>query len=477
MKLFPKTFCYTLMIMIVITLIGHGSMYLLIPAFYTTQKENLAEEIGEEIIQQLQQPGGLSADKIVEKYAKNKAFVTLTCGDEQYVYGSFYIEDALNGRGKDYSFQASPEIKETDSQTDITGVEQGLEGLAPYLATQFVKRDFSFQDANGESCSLLILITLQPVNEAKNVVLEILPVNLFICFIISAVVAFLYSRRLSAPIKKISDTTEQMRQLKKDAVCEVHTKDEIGQLSQNVNALYQELLTSIDDLHTEISHVSEVEQSKIDFMRAASHELKTPVSAVCTMLDSMILGVGKFGDTDTYLPICKEKMLQLSAMIQEVLDASKLSGQPEEGRQKIELSVLLHEICAPYSLIANSKGITFCVDTEIAGTVFIPPKTMKRAISNVISNAVNYTSREGMVRVVCSNDTVVVENECVPIPDKDLKHLFEAFYRPDYSRSRETGGNGLGLYITHKLLDTYHISYSFAPCAKGMRFTIECPTE
>ena len=223
--LFPKTFCYTLMLMITITLIGHGLMYFLIPAFYTLQKENLAESIGEEIIQQPQQSSELPGDKVVEQYAKNKAFVSLTCGDKQYVYGSFYIEDDLNGNGKDYSFQASPGDQKNNSQSNVTGAEQGIEGLVPYLATQFVKREFSFQNANNETCSLLILVTLQPVNETKGIVIEILPINLSICFIISSVVAFLYSKRFSTPIKKISEATEQMRLLERNAACKIRTKD------------------------------------------------------------------------------------------------------------------------------------------------------------------------------------------------------------------------------------------------------------
>ena len=153
-----------------------------------------------------------------------------------------------------------------------------------------------------------------------------------------------------------------------------------------------------------------------------------------------------------------------------------MTGQPEEPIKKVQLSELLHEVCNSYRLIADSKGIVFYIETEKAGVVHIPVKAVKRAISNVISNAVNYTNSGGKVSVICSEGTIIVENECVPISEKDLNHLFEAFYRPDYSRSRETGGNGLGLYITHKLLDTYKIPYSFMPYEHGMRFTINCPT-
>ena len=65
-----------------------------------------------------------------------------------------------------------------------------------------------------------------------------------------------------------------------------------------------------------------------------------------------------------YLPVYKEKMLQLSFMIQEALDASKLSGQPEEAIREIQLSELLHEICNSYNLIASSKGIVFCINLK-----------------------------------------------------------------------------------------------------------------
>lgn len=474
MKLFPKTFCYTLSIMVAITLIGHGLIYFLLPVFYTHEKESLADSIGKEMIERIQESSTWTEEKVLEQYAKkNKAFIALACGEKQYIYGSIYIEDALEGNGKEYSFAAMPADPGAGARKGVTNTEQSIEEAIPYLSTQFVKKEFSFQNSEGTDCFLRVFITLQSVNEAKGVVLQILPITLIICFIISVVVALLYSRRISRPIKKISFATEQMKQLERTALCEVRTKDEIGQLAQNVNSLYQELLISMDNLHAEILHVSEVEQSKIDFMRAASHELKTPVTAVCTMLDSMILGVGKFGDTETYLPICKEMMLQLSAMIQEVLDASKLSSQPEEASVETELPVFLKKICDSYLFIAKSRGIQIEIDIEKAGKAALPQKAVQRAVSNIISNAVKYTVQGGKVSIHCAGGKLVVKNECPPIPDEDLKHLFEAFYRPDYSRSRETGGSGLGLYIIKTIFERYGFPYNMANTGHGVTFTVD----
>ena len=474
MKLFPKNFLYTLSIMVLITLLGHCLIYLLIPTIYTNQKEKQAENISNEIMQQLQRSEVDDPQQLIEKYAKeSKACISISHGEEQYVVGSFYIEDVLNGNGQNYTFQAAPDGKLESSNAFQQFTNQGIEGLTPFLSTQFVRKSSTFTDTTGVRCDLQIIMTLQPVGEVKGVVIEILPLTLVICVLISIVVALWYSRRMTKPIAEISYTTNRMKKLERSALCSISSKDEIGQLAQNINSLYRELLISIDDLQAEIEHVSEVEQSKIDFMRAASHELKTPVTAVCTILDSMIIGVGKFQDYDTYLPICRDLMLQLSAMIQEVLDASKLSGQPEEKATKVFLPELLQEICRPYLLIAKSKDVDFKVDVAHGGFAILPQKAIIKAISNVICNAVKYTEKGKHVLVVCTDGKIIIDNECPPIPEKERKHLFEAFYRPDYSRNRSTGGNGLGLYLTGKILDTYQFSYSLEPTDTGMRFKID----
>ena len=67
-----------------------------------------------------------------------------------------------------------------------------------------------------------------------------------------------------------------------------------------------------------------------------------------------------------------------------------------------------------------------------------------QAISNLLANAVSYTPKGGSIRIYIANQKLILENECVPIPQKYLTHIFEPFYRPEYGRSPDTGGNGLG---------------------------------
>ena len=301
-----------------------------------------------------------------------------------------------------------------------------------------------------------------------------LPFSLICCMVISVICSLLFSKAIVGPIKSISASTERMMKLDRAAVCPIHTKDEIGSLAQNVNDLYSNLLSTIEHLEQEKDRVSEMERAKVDFLRAASHELKTPVTALNATLENMILGVGKYQNYTTYLPECKEMVERLSEMIHEILETSKLNMTIEPPKV-VDIADLLANLCEPYQLIAAAHQIPFSLDLPDQFTVKIPVGPFSKAVSNVLANAVAYTRAGKTVSVYIDGRRLVIENECDPIPDAEIRRLFEPFYRPDFSRSRENGGNGLGLYIVDTLLTSINIPYSFAPMTSppGMCFTIQ----
>ena len=168
------------------------------------------------------------------------------------------------------------------------------------------------------------------------------------------------------------------------ANCPIHTKDEIGTLAQNVNDLYSNLLSTIEHLEREKDAVRDMERAKVDFLRTASHELKTPVTALSATLENMILGVGKYQDCTTYLPECKEMAEQLSGMIHEILETSKLNLTAEAPKQ-VDVSELLAELCEPYQLIAAAHQITFSLDLPEQFPATLPAGPFSKAVSNVLA--------------------------------------------------------------------------------------------
>lgn len=235
-----------------------------------------------------------------------------------------------------------------------------------------------------------VVVSIRQEQFVTEAVEKALPISLSCSLLISVVCSLLFSKAIADPIKKISASTAQMMKLDHGVSCPIHTKDEIGTLAQNVNDLYANLLSTIEHLEREKDAVRDMERAKVDFLRAASHELKTPVTALNATLENMILGVGKYQDYATYLPECKEMVEQLSGMIHEILETSKLNLATEPPKQ-IDVSELLAELCEPYQLIAAAHQITFSLDLPEQFSAVLPVGPFSKAVSNILANAVAYT--------------------------------------------------------------------------------------
>lgn len=174
-----------------------------------------------------------------------------------------------------------------------------------------------------------------------------------------------------------------MTTLKRNAKCIVHSADEIGLLSESINGLYSKLLQTIGNLEHEKEQVAEVERQKIDFLRMASHELKTPVTALNAILDNMVMGIGKYKDYNAYLPLCKERSEQIAKMITEILDTSNLGTSIDtEPSTTFDVTALLLPLCEQYQLIAQAKGMIFRMALLNQFPVCLPPKMISKAVSN-----------------------------------------------------------------------------------------------
>lgn len=351
----------------------------------------------------------------------------------------------------------------------------GVAHLILYLLLPQMVIDFVPSEATG-NVSLTIAGKYEPAGLMKSAMLRALPLSVICCVFLSVLCAYFFSKGTTSSIRQLSKTVKKMSELDQSAQCLISSQDELGELANDVNQLYHRLLCMIENLELEKEKTSENERAKIDFLRSASHELKTPVTALNAMLENMILGVGRYQDYDDCLPECKAITECLSEMIHEILETSKLSVSTKNAVPiKINVSELLASLCEPYQLIATTHGVQFHLKIGDAVSVELPIHEFSKALSNILGNAVAYTPNGKCVSVYLRAHMIVVENECTPISKEELPHLFEPFYRPDFSRNRETGGNGLGLYIVATIFQTLNVPYSFVPMEQpqGMRFTIQ----
>lgn len=407
LNIFPKTFIYTLSLMLVIVLVAHALIFFLMPVFYKNQQRNMLDCETEALKHQIQ---NISEDRIME--ALSTFSDKLNVGVKLNYKGESYTANFIEPLGED-SVLSFPENDESLNFTINENIY--IDGTAfnvrqnnsdfSVLAPSYILINKVFLDQTDDY--LITFISLRSVNEATSIIIMLLPITGTICALISIAFSLFYSRAITKPIKQISYVTQQMEALDHNAICEVKTGDEIGILAVNLNKLYQSLLSTIKNLETEINKVSEAEKSKADFLRAASHELKTPVTAVNAMLENMILGVGKYKEHEIYLPKCKDMIEQLSNMIKDILNTSRfdLAADGEEIAE-IDLAELIVPLMEPYQIIAKAKGIHFDIDLTDSFSITVPKKLFGKSISNLLSNAVSYTDKGKAITIYFDKTTL-----------------------------------------------------------------------
>ncbi|WP_347028030.1 sensor histidine kinase [Intestinibacter bartlettii] len=474
MKLFQKTYLFTVGLMAIIIIISHTLLYMLLPSFYTNKKQQDLDNISYQLTEQLQNNNSNKSDEIAKKFADmHNINILLRVNGKNKVYEGIkscdiYINpDALD--------EQSLVI---DNKTDF--IEDNKKSNSTEVKNDFLKISDSsllytkkLKTKDNVDASIKVAMDLQYLQEARSVVFMILPYSIGISLIISLFASYIYTKKITKPIKQICDVTKEMQVLKEDAYCDINTGDEIELLATNINSLYKNLLDTIDSLKEEIENVSKSEKSKVDFLRSASHELKTPLMSIHIMLENMILNIGKYKNHDVYLPKCQEAVVNLSSMVQEILDTSRLNSlNGEKELKEVDLKILIESIIEPYKIIAKSKKINMNIDYSNSLNINTDKSMLKKALSNIISNAVNYTDNGKNINIYFEKNSLIIENECKPIEQNHLDHIFEAFYRAEFDRNKNTGGNGLGLYIVQQILKTLNISHSFESVQNGMKFTI-----
>ena len=311
------------------------------------------------------------------------------------------------------------------------------------------------------------------------VLVRLLPLITAAILLVSVVGAYLLSRYYSRPLIAISQTARQMAALDLTGQCEVRRQDEIGVLAASLNEMSAQLSTALADLQAangqlkqDIEREREQERQRVEFFTAVSHELKTPIAIIKGQLEGMIYQVGDYKDRDTYLRHCLKTTNDMEALVKEILAAARLGGSDFRlVCTDLDFSGLLQSVCR--------KFLGPMEDKQIARTLAIQPgvhcpgdlRLLEKAFDNVLSNAVAYSPAGARITVRLQEGVCTIENTGIQIAEEDLARLFTPFYRVDKSRSRNSGGSGLGLYITKTILDRHGIRHTLANTENGVKFT------
>lgn len=340
---------------------------------------------------------------------------------------------------------------------------------------------------NGKSYTLAVQFDLLVIQQTKEVLWTIFPYIIFIAFFLSLLCSWLYAGYITRPIIQLSEISKQMAALDFSGQCAIVRQDELGCLAQNLNILSTALETSLNNLQTtneklksDIKWEQELEQQKMEFFYAASHELKTPLTILKGHLTGMLNKITGYENHSEYLKRSLSVVDRMESLVKELLYIAKTDEKSELKYQTINLAELIRVQIASLSDLLSEKQQQLDVAMPDKVLCQLDPSQMERALQNILSNAIRYSPTNELIRISLVNTEKKVrceiENSGVHIPEDNLHHLFEAFYRADNSRNLNTGGTGLGLYIVHKILDAHNAKYGILNTNNSVLFWFELLT-
>ena len=207
--------------------------------------------------------------------------------------------------------------------------------------------------------------------------------------------------------------------------------------------------------------LTEMEEKRRSFVSNASHELKTPLSSI-KLLSESVLSMPEI-DQETvreFMTDITGEIDRLSKIIERLLSLTKLDTEAEPLSLKVtDLNEMSQRIVKSLTLVAENKGIAITHITEKEVIGMADREKMWQVVYNITDNAIKYTPEGGKVEVGTYDDgkdiRIEVADNGVGIPEKDLDKIFDRFYRVDKARSRESGGTGLGLSIVKELVNMH----------------------
>lgn len=468
-----KIFKITSVLLIISTLCIYLILYFLLPSYYYKYKKNTIET-GLNKLEATVSKLSINDAKYYFDEFNVKYTVSLTIQDSlgRFVYIPFnLIEKSISGQNNMLN----------GSSSIITYQEGSIVSSDHKKSSSIyaISRQITFLNDN-EIYTMNVIVPLQPIDEASKVIFNLLPLIGLVVLIISVVGAFIYSKIITKPLLKINNTAKHLAALDFEKSCEVNSDDEMGEIALSLNELASNLQYTMNELKNtnlklldDIEREREIERKRREFTATISHELKTPITIIKGQLEGMLGNIGAYRDRDKYMNRALVVLNDMESMVREILEVSKLEGHGFKPQYtEINLSYIVKTLIEKLSCLASEKDINLILNISEEVYVQADEKLIKKAISNVINNAITHTARNEkvFVNLYVENDRVVltVENAGAHIDEAEFEKLFNPFYRIEKSRNRSTGGSGLGLYIVKMILEAHGIEYKISNTDSGV---------
>lgn len=335
---------------------------------------------------------------------------------------------------------------------------------------------------------LLARTPLESIKESVQVSNRLLMDVGVVAVIVSGIIIFFVTRRITNPILRLTDISKKMAEFDFDAKYEVKGDNEIEQLGEHMNQLSEilertisELKSANNELKIDIEKKEQIDEMRKDFLSNVSHELKTPLALIQGYAEGLQECVQDDPESrNFYCEVITDEAEKMNRMVKKLLTLNQLEfGNDAIVMERFDITELIRGVTASNAIILEQKGAILEFDEQPL-FVWADEFKIEEVITNYLSNAINHLEGENRIKISykCKQDVVRVSvfNTGKPIPEEDIDNIWIKFYKVDKARTRAYGGSGIGLSIVKAIMDSMHQQCGVINHEDGVEFWIELDT-
>lgn len=303
---------------------------------------------------------------------------------------------------------------------------------------------------------------------------------------VGIIAAFVVSTYITRPIKQLSNIAERMSEMDFNARYEGSDKGEIGLLGKSMNNMSEKLEQNIAELKKanlelkkDIDKKEKLEIMRTDFLSNVSHELKTPIALIQGYAEGLKEGITDDPESmEFYCDVIMDEANKMNTMVKRLLTLNQIEfGNDEPEMERFDINELIASVADANAIRAGQKNMSIVFDNRNEHNfVWADEYKTEEVLTNYISNALNHCDGKRAIEVRTEKSenggtiTVTVYNSGKNIADEDLERIWEKFYKTDKARTREYGGNGIGLSIVKAIMDSMGQEYGVRNVSDGVEF-------
>ena len=291
-----------------------------------------------------------------------------------------------------------------------------------------------------------------------------------------------FSQKITRPITELTALSQRMANLDFDAKYESSGNNEIEVLGQNLNHMSDTLLQSLTELKTannelkkDIEKKNEIDVMRREFLSNVSHELKTPIALIQGYAEGLQENIIDDKGKDYYCEVIVDEANKMNGMVKKLLSLNQIEfGNTQVEMERFDITDLIKGIIQSTAILSQQKNAEVIFYQDEPLYVWGDEFRVEEVISNYFTNALNHIKGDNKIEICCNEENglvyISVFNSGDPIPVEDIDKIWTKFYKVDKARTREYGGNGIGLSIVKAIVESMNQQYGVRNYENAVEF-------